>query len=60
MLVVFGAGHMTANRFAFAVISTAYVLIAIPWEERSLRQAFGAAYADYARTVRWRVVPFVY
>jgi protein-S-isoprenylcysteine O-methyltransferase Ste14 len=60
LLVVFGAAHMTANRFAFAAISTAYLLIAIPWEERSLRSAFGSAYADYQRAVRWRVVPFVY
>src|SRR6185436_6021955 len=60
ILVVFGAAHMTGNRFAFAAISTGYLLIAIPWEERSLGDAFGPAYADYQRTVRWRVVPFVY
>lgn len=60
ILVVFGAAHMTGNRFAFAAISTGYLLIAIPWEERSLRDAFGPAYADYQRAVRWRVVPFVY
>jgi methanethiol S-methyltransferase len=60
MLVVFGAAHMTANRFGFAAISTVYLLIAMPWEERSLLGAFGQAYADYQRAVRWRVIPFVY
>jgi protein-S-isoprenylcysteine O-methyltransferase Ste14 len=60
ILLVFGTAHMTGDRLAFAVISTAYLLIAIPWEERSLRQAFGPAYADYQRAVHWRVVPFVY
>ena len=60
ILVVFGAAQMTGDRFVFAVISTAYLLVAIPWEERSLRGAFGAAYADYQRTVPWRVIPFVY
>ena len=60
ILVVFGAAHMTGNRIAFAAISTGYLVIAIPWEERSLRDAFGPAYTDYQRAVRWRVVPFVY
>jgi protein-S-isoprenylcysteine O-methyltransferase Ste14 len=60
ILVVFGTAHMTGDRFAFAAISTAYVLVAIPWEERSLLGAFGAAYAEYQRTVRWRVIPFLY
>jgi len=60
ILIVFGAAHMTGDRFAFASISTAYLLMAIPWEERSLRRAFGAAYAEYERIVRWRVLPFVY
>jgi methanethiol S-methyltransferase len=60
ILVVFGAAHMTGDRFTFAAISTLYVLVAIPWEERSLGRAFGPAYADYQRAVRWRVVPFLY
>jgi protein-S-isoprenylcysteine O-methyltransferase Ste14 len=60
ILIVFGAAHMTGDRIAFAAISTAYLVVAIPWEERSLRRVFGAAYADYQRAVRWRVIPFVY
>jgi protein-S-isoprenylcysteine O-methyltransferase Ste14 len=60
MLMVFGAAHMTADRLAFAVMTTAYVALAIPWEERSLLRAFGPAYERYQRVVRWRLVPFVY
>jgi protein-S-isoprenylcysteine O-methyltransferase Ste14 len=57
---VFGVGHMTGDRLAFAVISTAYLCLAIPWEERSLTRAFGADYERYQRQVRWRIVPYVY
>jgi len=60
VLALFGAAQMTANRLAFAAISTAYLLVAIPWEERSLRRAFGEPYARYQRDVRWRIVPYLY
>ena len=60
MLVVFGAAHMTADRLAFAAISSFYLVIAVPWEERSLMKSFGPAYANYQRRVRWRVIPYVY
>jgi protein-S-isoprenylcysteine O-methyltransferase Ste14 len=59
-LVVFGAARMTADRFAFAAVTTAYLVVAIPWEERSLRRFFGEQYARYQRTVRWRMIPYVY
>jgi len=57
---VCGHPHMTGDRLAFALLSSGYLLIAIPWEERSLRRSFGAAYARYQRQVRWRVIPFIY
>jgi methanethiol S-methyltransferase len=57
MLMVFGVPDMTWTRFAFAAISSAYLIVAIPFEERSLVEAFGREYVDYQRTVRWRVVP---
>ena len=60
MMLVFGAAHMTGDRLTFAVISSAYLLVAIPWEERSLEAAFGDEYARYRMQVRWRVIPFVY
>jgi methanethiol S-methyltransferase len=60
LLAVFGAAHMTADRLAFASISTGYLCVAIPWEEQSLLQMFGEPYARYQRTVRWRMIPYVY
>lgn len=59
-LFVFGAPDMTLTRFTFAVVSTAYLAIAIPFEERSLVATFGADYDAYRRQVRWRMLPFVY
>jgi len=43
LLALFAAAHMTADRLAFAIISTGYLLVAIPWEEQSLLRAFGEA-----------------
>ena len=60
MLAAFGAAHMTGDRFAFAVITSSYLVIAVPWEERSLRESFGDAYARYQQHVRWRVIPIIY
>jgi len=60
VLVVFGAAQLTGDRFAFAVISSAYLCIAVPWEERSLERTFGEEYARYKKRVRWRIVPYVY
>jgi len=60
VLAVFAHPHLTVDRLAFAVISTVYLLAAVPFEERSLVAMFGRAYVDYQRRVRWRVIPFVY
>jgi len=60
LLAVFGAAHMTADRLTFAAVTTAYLCVAIPWEERSLLRIFGEPYAHYQRTVRWRIIPYVY
>jgi len=57
VLMVFGAPAMTAGRLLFAAISTAYLIAAIPFEERSLVTEFGPPYQDYQRRVRWRLVP---
>jgi protein-S-isoprenylcysteine O-methyltransferase Ste14 len=60
VLIVFGAAHMTGDRLAFGVLTTIYLLIAMPWEERSLEREFGPAYQRYKERVRWRIVPYVY
>jgi protein-S-isoprenylcysteine O-methyltransferase Ste14 len=57
LLMVFGAPDMTATRFAFAVISSAYLVVAIPFEERTLVETFPDAYPAYQRQVRWRMLP---
>jgi protein-S-isoprenylcysteine O-methyltransferase Ste14 len=51
---------MNGARLEFAVLTTIYVLVAIPLEERDLRRHFGAGYQAYAQRVRWRLVPGVY
>src|SRR5712692_2577406 len=60
MLTVFGAAHMTGDRVAFAVITSLYLVIAIPWEERSLERTFGDAYRQYKGEVRWKAIPYVF
>jgi protein-S-isoprenylcysteine O-methyltransferase Ste14 len=56
VLMVFGAPAITTGRLLFASVSTLYLIVAIPFEERSLAAEFGAAYKDYQRRVRWRLV----
>jgi protein-S-isoprenylcysteine O-methyltransferase Ste14 len=56
-LLVFGAPDMTCTRLVFACISTLYLVVAIPFEERSLIETFGPDYASYQRKVRWRMLP---
>jgi protein-S-isoprenylcysteine O-methyltransferase Ste14 len=59
-LIVFGVPEMTWTRFEFAVVSSAYLVLAIPFEERSLVDAFGETYRVYQRQVRWRLLPYVW
>lgn len=60
LLMVFGEPTMTATRGVFAVVSTLYLVIAIPLEERSLAATAGPAYAEYRRAVRSRLIPFIW
>ena len=60
MLAVFGAATMTFDRLVFAGLTTTYLIVAIPWEERSLERTFGDEYERYKRRVRWKMIPFVY
>jgi methanethiol S-methyltransferase len=59
-LIVFAAPHMTFTRLLFAVVSSAYLIVAIPFEERSLRATSGGAYERYARQVVWKLIPKIY
>lgn len=60
ILVVFGTPTMTATRLAFALISTAYLALAVPFEERGLVASYGSQYHAYQRQVRWRMLPGLY
>ncbi|RFZ69953.1 hypothetical protein CKW46_09515 [Mycobacterium liflandii] len=42
---------MTAGNLLFAIVTTAYVLVALPLEERDLVAALGDQYRDYQRSV---------
>ena len=59
-LLVFGAPDMSYTRLVFAIVSTAYLVIAIPFEERSLIETFGPEYASYREKVRWRIFPGIH
>jgi protein-S-isoprenylcysteine O-methyltransferase Ste14 len=51
LLVFWSAPTMTAAHLIFSVATTAYILIAIQFEERDLVAAHGDAYARYRREV---------
>ena len=60
LLMVWPVPMMTGSRLTFAAISTLYLMLAVPFEERTLRQQFGPAYDEYRRQIRWRMFPWVY
>jgi protein-S-isoprenylcysteine O-methyltransferase Ste14 len=60
LLIVFGGPDMTWTRVEFAIVSSAYLVLAVPFEERSLVDTFGDTYRAYQRRVRWRIVPGVW
>ena len=59
-LMVFGVPVMTGTRLVFAVVSCVYLLIAIPLEERTLRQTTSGRYDEYMRLVPWKLLPKIY
>jgi protein-S-isoprenylcysteine O-methyltransferase Ste14 len=60
ILMVFATPTMTMTRLVFAVVSTAYLVAAIPLEERLLVENFGDNYRTYQRQMRWRLIPLVW
>jgi protein-S-isoprenylcysteine O-methyltransferase Ste14 len=57
VLMVFASPVMTTSRLLFAVVSTLYLAIAIPYEEAGLIDAHGDRYRDYQSRMRWRLIP---
>lgn len=57
VLIVFATPVMTMSRLEFAVVSTAYLIAAIPFEEASLLEVFPDKYAAYQRQMKWRLIP---
>jgi protein-S-isoprenylcysteine O-methyltransferase Ste14 len=57
MVIVFSVATMTMTRLVFAVVSSVYILTAIPLEERTIRASSGGAYDDYMRQVPWKLIP---
>lgn len=51
---------MTTDRLAFAAFTCAYLIVAMPWEERSLVKSYGEVYTAYQRQVPWKILPYVY
>ena len=60
ILLVFASTPMTMSKLLFAVVSSAYLLAAIPWEEASLIDAFGEKYRSYQAQVRSRILPGIW
>lgn len=60
ILIVFGVWTMTGTRLVFALVSSVYILVAIPLEERTLRATSADAYGRYMRRVPWKLVPRLY
>lgn len=60
LLIVWGVPVMTTGRLVFAIVSTFYLVVAVPFEERSLVTLYGDGYRAYQRRVPWRMVPWIY
>ena len=60
IMIVFATPAMNTTQLLFAVTSSAYLVVAIPFEERSLAANHRQAYGAYQRQMRWRLIPFIW
>jgi methanethiol S-methyltransferase len=59
LIIFWAAPTMTIAHLVFAVMTTAYILIAIQLEERDLTSAFGSEYSSYKRRTPM-LIPRIY
>ena len=60
ILILLGTPDMTYSRLSFALLGTAYIVAAMPWEERDMAALFGDRYRRYRAEVPWRLIPGLY
>ncbi len=59
-LMVLCATPMTMTRLVFGLVSCAYLVAAIPFEEGTLRRTSGGAYDAYIKRVKWKLIPGIF
>jgi protein-S-isoprenylcysteine O-methyltransferase Ste14 len=56
VIAFWSAPRMTVGHLFFAIMTTAYILVAIQFEERDLLRSYGDRYREYRQKV-WMIIP---